>query len=89
MDDDISTPEQRMQELTRSAEVMSKLAADRDAFAEAVEAFRAQDPGRFQAVLDRVGLLDSATWCVATCAPSTACSSAASCSGTWRAAATG
>ena len=28
VDDDISTPEQRMQELTRSAEVMSKLAAE-------------------------------------------------------------
>jgi len=58
VDDDISTPEQRMQELTRSAEVMRRLAADGDAFAEAVAAFRAQDPDRFQAVLGRVGLLD-------------------------------
>ncbi|MGJ7441063.1 hypothetical protein [Aquipuribacter sp. MA13-6] len=48
----------RFDELRLSGQVMGKLADDPKAFAEAVEAFRAQDAQRFQGVLERLGLLD-------------------------------
>jgi len=48
----------RLDELRLSGQVMGTLAGDPKAFAEAVDAFRAQDPQRFQAVLERLGLVD-------------------------------
>lgn len=56
MGDDNLTPEQRMDELRITGEVMGKLASDPKLFAEAVEAFRSEDAGRWQAVLERAGL---------------------------------
>ena len=47
----------RFEELQQSAETMSKLAEDEKGFQELVAAFREQDADRFQAVLDRAGLL--------------------------------
>ncbi len=58
MSDEMVTSEQRLQGLTRSAEVMGKLAQDREGFAEAAEAYRMEDAERFQKALDRVGILE-------------------------------
>lgn len=57
MADQFQSPEDRFEELRLSAEAMGKLAGDRRLFAEVVDAFRAQDPSRFQSALDRIGLL--------------------------------
>ncbi len=48
----------RFEELRLSGKVMGALAGEPEAFAEAVDAFRVQDPQRFQAVLERLGLLE-------------------------------
>ena len=64
MGEDIRTPEERLDELRLSGEVMGKLAGEREVFAELVDAFRAQDASRFQGVLDRAGLL---TYCRIVC----------------------
>jgi len=49
--------EERLAELRETAEAVAKLAEDEEAFGRAVEAFRAQDAERFQAVLAELGLL--------------------------------
>lgn len=48
--------DERLHELTLSAEVMGKLSQDKKAFAEAVEAYRTEDVERFQKALDRAGI---------------------------------
>lgn len=47
----------RIEELQRSAETMAIVAKDKKGFQELVEAFRIQDAERFQALLDRAGVL--------------------------------
>jgi hypothetical protein len=49
--------EGRLAELRETADAVGKLAADKDAFGQAVEAFRAQDVDAFRDVLDRFDLL--------------------------------
>ncbi len=58
MDDEPRTEEERLEELRQSGEAIARLAADSEAFAEAVAAFRAADAERFQAVLARPDLLE-------------------------------
>lgn len=51
------TQEERLGELRETGEAVGRLAANPDAFREAVEAFRAEDAERFQSVLGKVDLL--------------------------------
>src|SRR3954447_9910521 len=51
------TQEERLGELRDTGEAVGRLAADPDAFREAVEAFRAEDAERFQSILGRLDLL--------------------------------
>ena len=49
---------ERIYELQAIARAAATLAKNKEAFTEALDAFRARDASRFQAVLDRVGLVD-------------------------------
>ena len=51
------TQEEHLQELRETGEAVGKLAANPDAFREAVDAFRAEDAERFQSILGRLDLL--------------------------------
>ena len=54
--------DQRLEELQASGETIGQLAEQPELFAEAAEAFRAQDAERFQDVLGRAGLLARCRW---------------------------
>jgi len=54
--------DQRLEELQASGETIGQLAENPELFAEAAEAFRAQDAERFQDVLGRAGLLARCRW---------------------------
>ncbi|HEX6658817.1 MAG TPA: hypothetical protein VF065_12080, partial [Ilumatobacter sp.] len=54
--------DQRLEELQASGETIGQLAERPELFAEAAEAFRAQDAERFQDVLGRAGLLARCRW---------------------------
>lgn len=56
------THDERLDELQASGETIAELAQRPELFAEAIEAFRAQDPERFQDVLGRAGLLGRCHW---------------------------
>ena len=52
----------RLEELQESAAAIGALAAQPELFREVVEAFRADDPERFQDALGRAGLIDRCHW---------------------------